>query len=108
MLLFSPKRGPRTAGGGVPLSFLFNGYQRFCPRGQSGRNLKVSTRLLVMRYMSEVIRMISGFRLDVNLICAILGFYAAYNASSLPTFRDNLSIPSSRVKQSSLVALLDI
>jgi hypothetical protein len=26
-------------------------------------------------------------------ICAVLGFYAAYNGSFLPTFRDNLSVP---------------
>jgi hypothetical protein len=32
--------------------------------------------------------------------CAILGFYAAYNDSFLTTFRDNISVPSSRVKQS--------
>jgi hypothetical protein len=26
-------------------------------------------------------------------ICAVLGFYAAYNGSFLPTFRDNLLVP---------------
>jgi len=31
-------------------------------------------------------------------ICALLGFYAARNGSFLPTFRDNLLVPSSRVK----------
>jgi len=31
-------------------------------------------------------------------ICALLGYYAAYVVNSLPTFRDNLSITSSRVK----------
>jgi hypothetical protein len=31
---------------------------------------------------------------------AILGFYAAYAGSSLPTFRDNLYVPSARTKQS--------
>jgi len=30
--------------------------------------------------------------------CALLGCYAACNGNSLPTFRDNLSVPSSRVK----------
>ena len=33
-------------------------------------------------------------------ICALLGFYAANNRNSLPTFRDNLSVPSSAVKKS--------
>jgi hypothetical protein len=29
-------------------------------------------------------------------ICSLLGYYAAYSGNSLPTFRDNQSIPSSR------------
>jgi hypothetical protein len=33
-------------------------------------------------------------------ICVVLTFYAAQSGSSIPTFRDNLSIPPSRVKQS--------
>jgi hypothetical protein len=32
--------------------------------------------------------------------CALLGYYAALSGSSVPTFRDSLSIPSSRVKKS--------
>ena len=32
-------------------------------------------------------------------ICAVLGFYALYNGSSVPTFRNNLSVLSLRVKQ---------
>jgi hypothetical protein len=44
--------------------------------------------------------LISGFRRDADEICAPLGFYAALNGSFVPTFRDNLSVPSSRVKQS--------
>ena len=41
---------------------------------------------------------ISGFSLDVGEICALLPYYAAFSGDSLPTFRDNLSVPSSRVK----------
>jgi hypothetical protein len=41
---------------------------------------------------------ISGFHRYVNKICALLGFYAKQNCNSVPTFRDNLSAPSSRVK----------
>jgi hypothetical protein len=42
--------------------------------------------------------MISGFRRDVNEICALLGCYAAQSGDSVPTFGENLSVPSSRVK----------
>jgi hypothetical protein len=33
-------------------------------------------------------------------ICALLGYYTALSGSSVPTFRDNLSVPYSRVKKS--------
>ena len=33
-------------------------------------------------------------------ICALLGYYAALSGSSIPTFRDNLSVPYLRVKKS--------
>jgi len=36
---------------------------------------------------------------DENENCALLGYYAASNVNSLPTFRDNLTAPSSRVKK---------
>jgi hypothetical protein len=32
--------------------------------------------------------------------CALLGYYAAPNGNPLLTFRDNVSVPSSRVKKS--------
>jgi hypothetical protein len=35
---------------------------------------------------------ISGFRRNVDDICALLGYYAILSGSSVPTFRDNLSI----------------
>jgi len=40
---------------------------------------------------------ISGLRRVVDAICGLLGFYAAWSGNSLPTFRDDLSVPSSRV-----------
>jgi hypothetical protein len=46
------------------------------------------------------IRVISGFCRDLHDICALLGYYAALSDSSVLTFRDNLSVPSSRVKKS--------
>jgi hypothetical protein len=42
--------------------------------------------------------LISGFSFDVDIICGILGNYTASCGNYLPTFRDNLSVPSSRIK----------
>ena len=36
---------------------------------------------------------ISDFRHEVDKICALLGYYAAYNGNSLPIFLANLSVP---------------
>jgi hypothetical protein len=41
----------------------------------------------------------SGFRREIEEIGALLGYYAAYGDNSLPTFRDKLSVPYSRVKK---------
>ena len=43
---------------------------------------------------------ISGSRRGVDEIFALLGHYAPLSGCSLPTFRDNISVPSSRVKKS--------
>jgi hypothetical protein len=43
-------------------------------------------------------RLILGFYLDVDEICALLRYFAAWSGDPAPTFRDNLLIPSSRVK----------
>jgi hypothetical protein len=40
---------------------------------------------------------ISGFRREVYENCALLGYYAASSGNSLPTFRNNPLVPSSRV-----------
>ena len=45
-------------------------------------------------------RVISGFRHEVEEHYTLLGYYAAYCGNSLPTFRDNLSVSSSRVNKS--------
>jgi hypothetical protein len=37
---------------------------------------------------------------EVDENCAVLGYYAAYSCNSLPTFRDNLSVPPSGFKKS--------
>ena len=45
---------------------------------------------------------ISGFHVEVDENCALLGYDAASSGNTLPTFRDNLLVPSSRVKSKSL------
>ena len=44
--------------------------------------------------------MIAGFDREVDVTCALLGCHAAYGDYSFPTFRYNLSTPSSMVKKS--------
>jgi len=44
--------------------------------------------------------LISDFRNNVDQICRLLGYYAAQSGNSIPTFRDNPSVSSSRVKKS--------
>jgi hypothetical protein len=45
----------------------------------------------------EYLRLIKQYPVE---ICALLGYYAALNGSSGPTFWDNLSVSTSRVKKS--------
>ena len=45
---------------------------------------------------------ISGSRCEFHENCVLLGYYAASSGNFLPTFRDNLSVPSSRVKNPNL------
>jgi len=41
---------------------------------------------------------ISGYRREVGENCALPDYYAAGSGNLLPTFRDSLSVPSSRFK----------
>jgi hypothetical protein len=43
---------------------------------------------------------ISGFRHHVDDICALLRYYITKSGNCVPTFRGNLSVPLSRVKNS--------
>jgi len=43
----------------------------------------------------------SDLRREVDENCSLRGYYAACSSSSVPKFRDNLSVPSSRVKNPS-------
>jgi hypothetical protein len=49
---------------------------------------------------------ISGFYRYVDENCATLGYYAASNGNSLPTFRYNKSVPSSMVTRSKKSAVV--
>ena len=48
--------------------------------------------------VKDILCATSSFRHEVDENCALLGYYAASSGNFLPTFRDNLSRPSSRVK----------
>jgi len=49
---------------------------------------------------------ISGLRREVDKTCALLGYYTAYSVNSLPTFRDNILVPPSRIKKSKKSSIL--
>jgi len=62
------------------------------------KNIKLL--LLPLFLISEIlVRVSSGFRRGVKGIFAILGCYAAWIFRQLPTFRGNLSVPSSGITQ---------
>ena len=48
----------------------------------------------------------SSFRCEVDENCAILGHNAARSGKSLQMFRDNLSVPPSRVKNALKMGLI--
>jgi len=51
----------------------------------------------------------SSFSREVDENCTLQGYYAACSGNSLPTFRDNLSVPSSKLNswlQKSAVLIL--
>jgi hypothetical protein len=55
-----------------------------------------------MTYISNTSMLLHDLRLllQVDEVCALLGFYAAYSGNSLPTCQHNISVPSSGVKKS--------
>ena len=46
------------------------------------------------------------FQITLKYFSVILGYYAAYNVNSLPTFRDNTSIISSKMKKPTKLLVL--
>jgi hypothetical protein len=56
--------------------------------------------VLCTKFLTKYFTVISGFRLDVDEICALLGCYAASCGVCLPTLRKNEPVLSSMVKKS--------
>jgi hypothetical protein len=57
--------------------------------------------------LHRMLCVISAFHRDVGEISTLLGCYAVYSGYSLPTFRDTLSVLSSRVMKSKKRAYLE-
>jgi hypothetical protein len=55
---------------------------------------------------NNTLSVISGFRCDVEEMCAFLSCYAASSGHLSPTFQDNVSVPSPKVKKSKESVLL--
>jgi hypothetical protein len=69
----------------------------FSPIHQNS-NLKIVTLYCRILYNNGVIYFRRNQALTYEQICALLGSYAASCGNCLPKFRDNVSVPSSRVK----------
>jgi hypothetical protein len=41
-------------------------------------------------YVRKILACFSGFRCEVGVTCALLGYYATSSGNFLPTFRDDL------------------
>jgi len=55
---------------------------------------------IITEYTKDKLQLVvEVFRNGIHEICALLRLYAANNDSSLPTFRDKLSVVYSRFKQ---------
>jgi len=66
----------------------------------SGAVLPIYGSLGVKRLKLHQLRVISDFRREVGGICAPLDYYASSSGNFLPAFRDNIAVPSSRIKKS--------
>jgi hypothetical protein len=64
------------------------------------KNLRVKLSRFQQPAVSSVLSVTSSFRRDADEIRALLGYNAASSGNLLPAFRDNVSVPSSRVKKS--------
>jgi len=57
-------------------------------------------------YLLQMLCVISDFRREAHENCILLCYYAVRSENSLPMFRDNLSVPSSRLKNPKKSAIL--
>jgi hypothetical protein len=69
------------------------------------KELTSLTLLIIMPHYGFTVRaticstcVISVFRHEVDDKCTLLGYYTTSSGTFLPTFRDNILVPSSRVK----------
>jgi hypothetical protein len=62
--------------------------------------IKLRQRLQFLFQLPATVEAINLNKYVWHEICALLGYCAAYSGNSVPTVRDNLSAPSSRVKKS--------
>ena len=78
---------------------LWDNVEKHCRVGQSkDDNIIWRMRTACRVPKPATTHVISGFRREVDENCVLLGHYAVSGCHSLPTFRDNLSVPSSKVK----------
>jgi hypothetical protein len=66
-----------------------------CTVDQKSEDL-IYTSVEAWNYATSNLILRSGFRRDVDEICGLLGYYTASCGNCLPTFWDNVSVPSSR------------
>jgi len=83
---------------------LIDAFRNFSNAPKSRKN-RFSSNLILAGFTESVHDIplsdaISGFRRDADEVCALLRYYAQHSGKSVPTFRDKLSGPSSRVKKS--------
>jgi hypothetical protein len=62
----------------------------------------------MVSFCKRELALISGFRRDVDEICGLMGNYTASCGNYLLTFRDNVSVPSSRVKIPKLLNIIHV
>jgi len=75
--------------------------QHFVPWPQSNTMSLRAQALLSCMCTSAAHCVTSGFRREVYENCLLLGYYAASGGNSFSSFRDNLSVPYSRLKNPS-------
>jgi hypothetical protein len=94
----------------VPVSFMYEHNELFLRNTLSECFWELGHSALdsLHQQTNFVLSVISGFRRDAEELCALLGYYAASSGNPLRTFRDNVSLPSSRIKKFKKSTLLEL